>query len=174
MAKKKSEMLKDAEKMLTEGIEKKQARMEEKAAAPKMSDETVAVLQEIVDTCGEEMDQQYADLFLKIGGAGIMEKETGKSGANLLLEFSPNDLIENGIDFRVIPTVLDSVTQRPIKGKAVLFTVTKEVEVNMAMPIMKIQEGMLLKALVKYPKDEYLRVALLAVQENIKLENESN
>ena len=165
---KKSKTVSDAEKMLEQEIKAKQERL----AAPVMSDKVVGIFQEIIEKCGVEMDNQYADFFLKIGGAAMVEKKTGK--ASSLLNHEPDDLIKMGLDFRVVPTVMDSVTQRPIKGKAILFVVEKEMDINIALPIMKIQERMLLAATKKYPKDQYIKVALITVQENIKIENEIN
>ena len=173
---KKSKTVSDAEKMLKEEIKKRTKRMDEKLEkqneVPKMDEETIKVLQEIIKDCEKEIDLRYQEAFEELGATEIL-KENGCEKTSLA-ENDVDSLLEQGIDFRVRPTLLDSATNRPVKGKAILFVVKKEIEINVLKQVLVIQEKGLSAAMKEFPEDEYLKTAYIAVTENLKQENETN
>ena len=178
---KKSKTVSDAEKMLTKEIEAKAKRMkgekidtpkEEESEVPKMDHATIVTMQGIIEICSEEMDRQYEKMFVELGGPAMVKKKSGK--AKGLLELDPDTMVAMGMDFRVKPEVIDSVTDRPLKGKAMVFEIVKEIEFDLTKNMMTLQEKLLKEAMEKDKENEYIKAALIAVQANLKESNENS
>ncbi len=144
---------------------------DDKEVEAEMGPETTAVFTEIYQAVNDKITESYQEMFEDSGGANFLINDVpadrkNDEGVVQLDKLQGYDLPNAGADFRIIPEVLDSMTERPVRGEIVFFTVQKRMQMNITSEVRDIQRELLTNAAEKMPDDKFIKIALESVREN--------
>jgi len=143
----------------------------DKEVEAEMGPETTAVFTEIYQAVNDRITEAYQEMFEDTGGANFLINSVpadrkNDEGVVQLDKIKGYDLPNAGADFRIIPELLDSMTERPVRGEVVFFTVQKRMRMNITSEVRDIQRKLLSEAAKKMPDDEFIKLALDSIPPN--------
>jgi len=156
--------------------EKKPKAAKPEKAPAKMDEATIIILQELVDDANTDITAKYEKYFEKTGARKHLIKELKKEKVSQevidtfkITSINPDQMIGNfGCQFSIIPSVLDGVTKRPIKGTVCFLRVVNKVEFDITKGVAEGHINRLKKYLEKDPKNKTLLAALKASEGLLK------